>query len=285
MNKLNLKQLADKYNCIVFDRSDQSDENTKSSLLFQLKKQKAPEVLLDYYNEFWNIAINKNIDNYITQTFSVLCPQKETNHNFSNSIVIGKIECCKSNRLVLFRADNNTFTLDNDLYISSDIDGLFQYIVSEKSILPINIDPNTYAILEKAGWYNGRIIDIEDVIDFYKNNESPLSDMQISFLTEFGNISGCNLKGEFFEILTDPKRYQRFNSLQTPYHRRRTITSPIDMSPINIISVKENVDMLNVGSFDNNEIELYLSTDGRFFTAQGKQLGRNIMEGWQSILL
>lgn len=275
MNKEVLKMFTLKKEGGFNDNSCYINADTKEHLITELKKMGMSDELIYFFEEFSGVSIVTKINTNNFQSFDVLIPDKLIN----KEIIIGRISCYGQRLNIVYSGENKCFQYENGQYISKDIQGLFEYLLSDKSIQPINILPQTYNILKTLGWYEGRNIDVSKIVDKFKKNGISLTDVQIAFLQEFGGIKGKSENRECFEIFIDAEDYQ-FKKSKPP-----TKDDMYSYGPLNITGYEEKIDFLLVGAYGNLMVNLWISSDGRIFTDQGQQLGRTIMEAWQTILL
>ncbi len=273
MNKNILKDIIVQNDSKFFDNSVYIDFK-KKEIVTILKKMGISNELIYFINEFAGISINKKIDNNTFQTINILLPS-HLNDTFNSKILIGKILCYGRNMPIYYNLKSNIFELNDKSYINHD--ELFYYLISNESILPIVILPETVELLQKSGWYTGRKIDIEEFIMNYDNEL--LTDNQIYFMQEFGGIKGFSVSGQSFEIYIDSE-YNLYEKSKAP-----TKNDMSSYEPLNLVGYKEHINFIRIGDFCNLTIKLWLSSDGRIFSDQGQQLGRTIMEAWQAILL
>ena len=239
------------------------------------KKMGMSNELICFFDEFSGVAIVTKIGKNHFQSFDVSVPNELTN----KEIIIGRISCYGQRLNIVYSKENECFQYENGQYISKDIQGLFEYLLSDESIQPINILPQTYNMLKTAGWYEGRNIDVSEVVDKFKKDGTSLTDVQIAFLQEFGGIKGKSENRECFEIFIDAEDYQ-FKKSKPP-----TKEDMYSYGSLNVTGYEEKIDFLLVGAYGNFMVNLWISSDGRMFSDLGEQLGRTIMEGWQKIAL
>lgn len=275
MNKEVLKMFTLKKEGGFNDNSCYINADTKEHLITELKKMSMSDELIYFFEEFSGVSIVTKINTNNFQSFDVLIPDKLIN----KEIIIGRISCYGQRLNIVYSGENKCFQYENGQYISKDIQGLFEYLLSDKSVQPINILPQTYNILKTLGWYEGRNIDVSKIVDKFKENGISLTDVQIAFLQEFGGIKGKSENRECFEIFIDAEDYQ-FKKSKPP-----TKDDMYSYDPLNITGYEEKIDFLLVGAYGNLMVNLWISSDGRIFTDQGQQLGRTIIEAWQTILL
>lgn len=204
MNKETLKMFTLKKEGGFNDNSCYINADTKKNLIIELKKMVMPDELIYFFDEFSGVSIVTKIDTNNFQSFDVLIPDKLIN----KEIIIGRISCYGQILNIVYSKENKCFQYENGKYISKDIRGLFEYLLSDESIQPINILSQTYNILKTVGWYEKRHIDVSETVDEFKKNGTLLTDVQIAFLQEFGGIKGKSKNGESFEIYINSNDYQ-----------------------------------------------------------------------------
>lgn len=114
-------------------------------------------------------------------------------------------------------------------------------------------------ILEEAGWYEGRKIDIEKFEMICREENIELINSAKRFLEEFGNLIINHEDGE-------------------PYHR-------FDRSLFysEVISQTIGEPAMSVGILDDEMFNLYISESGKVYNDTG-YLGKDIYEAWDLIL-
>lgn len=145
-------------------------------------------------------------------------------------------------------------------------------------------------ILKQAGWYQGRKIELQDVISYYNNENTPLSDAQISFLEEFGDIEGIVDNEHPFKFFSDPLFWHRINPRIQHGSLLQTAKTfdEIGMSylnPLNLRMVREHITMLEIGWIDILHMPLYISSDGRLFRDDGYDYGKICMDTLAKLLI
>lgn len=279
MTKEELKILTVQAGGQLHDMSYYDESDKKLDTIARLRNINVSEELIGFIDEFYNIHITKSIDKNLFQYFRVCHDYDAYNYSLTKKLIVGVIECYKNHINILYCEGIKGFQLENGKIIAHNSEELFHYLLSDASVLPVTILPETSKFLKKAGWYNGRKIDVSPLISYYAKDGTPLTDKQIAFLEEFGKVKGLDQRGHSFEIYIDSK-YTRYLKGRKP-----TPTDLTSYNNLNLIAYRESVDLLCVGSISNLVIPIWISSDGRLFTDQGKQLGRTVMEGWQDILL
>ena len=237
---------AEKFNMILFDRIEKI---SKDRLHIQIYPFTSPKTLSEW------------------------CGQRKN--------VMGVAWICNASGSIetYFMDESGVFYDHTEQKIAQNEDEFFNFILNVEFDYHVKILPQTIELLNKAGWYQGRKIDASQYIMKFHQEGFELSGPQVDFIQEFGGISGNDINNDEFEVYIDPKycRYEKSKPLIP--------SDPSSYNPLNIISNNENIEFLLIGEIGNHGIRLWLSTDGRLFSDQGIQLGRTIMEGWQSILL
>lgn len=146
-------------------------------------------------------------------------------------------------------------------------------------------------ILKQAGWYQGRKIELQYVISYYNNENTPLSDAQISFLEEFGDIEGIVDNEHPFKFFSDPLFWYHVNSKgkHEPLYKSGKTADEIGIldsySPLNQCMLQEQITMLEVGWIDILHMPLYISSDGRLFRDDGYDYGKICMDTLAKLLI
>ena len=203
-----------------------------------------------------------------------------------SEIQIAKVNCGAQVRNVIYLNEHNCFRIEGSPIIAYSDEELFRYMMSEDSILPIKILPETFEKLQSFGWYEGRSIDIGNIIERFQSDGIPLTDKQKQFLQEFGGIKGFDTANEEFII---------YDSIRMPKCVRDNIVyftpkAPIqkDMhsySSFNIVAYNNNINLLRVGEIGNGVMPIWISAEGKLFRDDGVQLGRTAIEGVQTLIL
>jgi hypothetical protein len=113
-------------------------------------------------------------------------------------------------------------------------------------------------ILEDAGWYNGRQIEIDYLIEEIKGNDLTIPNEAIeNFLKEFGNL-------EFnFVLLTgEPGNIKLVIDEVAPYIEPRNLIQWQNLAKENIVPV---------GTMFNDDAYLFISYSGKFYMANGNK--------------
>ena len=277
MNKKELKKTIESETVQFSDMSSKNSYIHIESAINALTQHNRSQVLVDLISEFWGTGIIKKIDLNMYQYFDIKKRFQESDFISDDLTIIGEKKCCGNFIDVLYSEEKKCFQLNDGIKISGSIEGLFRYMATDDSVLPVVILPNTIELLKNAGWFEGRKTDISTLMNKYKNEGITLTEPQIAFFQEFGGIKGKDKNGETFEVYIDPKCSQYLKCVPA------TEDDLFSYNALNIIGYREKIDFLLAGSIGNLMVNFWISTDGRLFTDQGVRMGRTIMEGWQSI--
>lgn len=284
MNRTELKSLVEKnkhgfIDMGVFPLIEITDENMR------LLKNKYP-FIFSFLKEFGCTGIVKKIDTNMYQYFMV-------NNHFSkddcisdSEIQVAQLNCGAQIKKVICSNEHHCFKFADGSVIADSAESLFEYMMSDESILPIKILPDTLEKLQSIGWYEGRCVNIRNTTEKFQANGNPLSEQQKLFLQEFGGIKGIDANDEEFII---------YDSVRMPKCERDSIVYFTPKAPaekdmhsygsLNIVAYNNNIDLLRVAETGYGIIPIWISTEGKLFRDDGAQLGRTAIEGMQTILL
>lgn len=283
MNRIELRSMAEDNKHGFIDRGD-FPQIEISDAYMRLLKTKYP-FAFDFLKEFGCTVIAKKIDANMYQYFSVNDRFSEKDMLSDSDIHIAQLNCGAQFKNVIYSNQKHCFKFEEGQIIADNIEDLFEYVLSNASIIPINILPETLEKLKSFGWYKDRHIDISKITKKFCLDGTPLSDKQIQFLQEFSGIKGIDASDEEFII---------YDSIRMPKCVRDCIIyftpkapSEKDLysyGPLKIVAYKNNIDMLRIGETGYGIMPIWISTDGKLFRDDGAQLGRTAMEGMQTIL-
>ena len=83
-----------------------------------------------------------------------------------------------------------------DAWFSDDIDEFLNYLLTKEYDYHIPISGRTYQKLHEAGWYEGRNVDISNIIKECEKHNVTLTQPQKDFLSEFAGIGTSNIYGK-----------------------------------------------------------------------------------------
>lgn len=284
MNRSELKTIAENnkhgfFDMGVFPIIEISDEN------MHLLKNKYP-FAFDFLKEFGCTGISKKIDANMYQYFTVNNHFNKDDLISDSEIIIGQLNCGAQLKKVIYSSKHRCFKFDDGFIIADSTEGLFGYMMSDESILPIKILPEALEKLRSFGWYDGRCVNISNITEKFQSDGTPLSEKQKLFLQEFGGIKGIDADDEEFLI---------YDSIRMPKCGRDSIVCFTPKTPsekdmhsygsLNIVAYNNSIDLLRVGETGYGIMPIWISTDGKLFRDDGEQLGRTAIEGVQTILL
>lgn len=284
MNRSELKSIAennklsfiDVGNCLLTKISDENMRLLKNRHL----------LALNFLKEFGGTGIAKKIDVNMYQYFMVNYRFSEEYLLSASEIQIAQMKCGAQVRNVIYSNEHHCFKFEDGYIIADNAEGLFEYMISDESILPIKILPPTLEKLKSYGWYEGRCIDISKITEKFQSDGTPLSEKQKHILQEFGGIKGIDADDEaviIYDSIRMPKCVRDDIIYFTP-----KAPSKKDMNSygsFNIIAYNNGISMLRIGEIGNGIMPIWISTGGKLFRDDGAQLGRTAIEGIQTILL
>lgn len=141
--------------------------------------------------------------------------------------------------------------------IADNVDDFLEYFLDVSCNYHESPSERTYQMLRDAGWYEGRRIDISELITECEKDNVFLTDKQKEFISKFGNI---NVGEVSIEIEKD-------NSCYEPHH----------------FSGHFSADTVSVGYYKTVS-RIYLSNDGRLYDDMGEPFGLDAMEAFHIML-
>lgn len=186
---------------------------------------------------------------------------------------------------------NGMICNQNDTIIADNINDFFSYIINvEYDFHPV-ISDNTYRLLEEAGWYKGRKIDVSELIEKCKENGVYLTDTQKLFIEEFGGISGSkenNYKNYFFisNKLCSPFSKDEF-VYYTNIQKDESILYQLDDEDIDKLIKQYGQNTVYIGNCYYYSNPLLLSENGILLlvnSGEFKPIGRSAMECFNYLL-
>lgn len=142
------------------------------------------------------------------------------------------------------------------------------------------MEQNTKEILKKAGWYEGRKIEIRDIIEFLESKGCYVHEKARKFMEEFGML---NIKTPTSESEEDIKKYNlsRYEKHTTDIYRvfRGAFDSEYPEQFEDYIEEK----LVVVGELFNENLNLMIAGSGKLYCEMGK-IGDNFDQAWDVIL-
>lgn|GEM_PF-6907327 len=160
----------------------------------------------------------------------------------------------------------------NQLPIADNLDDFWNYLIEKEYDFHPVISDDVYNLLGQAGWYEGRRIDIDPLLEECMEDDVFPTDIQIAFIQEFGGIRGIDLNnmGFFIGNTREDRCYANIAKQALLTEEKRILNS-------------YGADTLCVGYCNDGEDQIWLSPDGQLIVRH-KVLGRTIMEGINCIL-
>lgn len=142
------------------------------------------------------------------------------------------------------------------------------------------MEKNTIEILKEAGWYEGRKIDIEEIVKFLESRGFNVHEKAKRFIEEFGML---DIKSPTWATLEELK-----NSIFTTYDKHTTdiyylLGETIDSEYSEQYEDDTEEKLVIVGLACNENIYLMISESGKVYCDTGK-LGDNVEEAWDTLL-
>ncbi|MEH6848914.1 MULTISPECIES: SUKH-3 domain-containing protein [Bacillus] len=137
----------------------------------------------------------------------------------------------------------------------------------------MEISNKTIEELKKAGWYEGRKIDISENVKFLEERGFEVFESAKTFMEEFG------------ELRINVKKIRSDGSKKICKHTT-CIKEVIGVLNSSFFGLEDYIDekVIPIGSLYNFEINLYISESGRIFEAIG-WAGDNALEALDNIIL
>ena len=156
--------------------------------------------------------------------------------------------------------------------IADDITDFWKYIIEKEYDFHPVISEDVYTLLRQAGWYEGRQIDIDPLLEECMEDDVFPTDIQIAFIREFGGISGTDLNNTGFLIGNN-----RENRCYANIAKQALLTEEKRM--LN----SYGADTLCVGYCNDGEDQIWLTPYGQIVVRQ-KIVGRNFIEAMNCIV-
>ncbi|MEK0224260.1 SUKH-3 domain-containing protein [Bacillus proteolyticus] len=137
----------------------------------------------------------------------------------------------------------------------------------------MKISNKTIEELKKAGWYEGRKIDISETVKFLEERGFEVFESAKRFMEEFG------------ELRINVEKI-RSNGSKTISEHTTCIKEVIGVLDSSFFGLEDYIDekVIPIGSLYDFEINLYISESGRIFEATG-WTGDTVLEAFDNIIL
>ena len=160
----------------------------------------------------------------------------------------------------------------NQLPIADNLDEFWNYIIEKEYDFHPIISDDVYNILRQAGWYEGRQIDIDPLLEECMEDDVFPTDIQIAFIREFGGIRGTDLNNMGF--LIGDTREDRCDA---------NIAKQALLTEEKRMMNSYGADTLCVGYCNDGEDQIWLTPYGQIIVRQ-KIVGRNFIEALNCIV-
>lgn len=132
-------------------------------------------------------------------------------------------------------------------------------------------------ILVKAGWYEGRKIDIDEELKNLENSGLFMNEKAKEFLREFGNLS-INIEGEFL----NKKNIHNHNTNLEEMKPRIMDKGGYWYLKFGDKDLKAKIELTPIISVDNGRYNIYISKDGRCYW-ENHFFADNIKKAWERL--
>lgn len=143
------------------------------------------------------------------------------------------------------------------------------------------MEKKTVEILKEAGWYEGRKIDIEEIVEFLEVRGFKVHEKAKSFIREFG-ILNIEAPTQFSEDIIKKYNFPKYDKHTTNIYE--VLGGAIDSKYSEQYEDYTEEKLVIVGSLDNNNIYIMISESGKVYCDTGK-LGDNFEEALDTMLV
>lgn len=160
----------------------------------------------------------------------------------------------------------------NQLQIAGNLDNFWNYLIEKEYDFHPVISDDVYNVLKQAGWYEGRQINIDPLLEECMEDDVFPTDIQIAFIQEFGGIRGTDLNNTGFLIgnTREDRCYANIAKQTLLTEEKRILNS-------------YGADTLCVGYCNDGADQIWLTPFGQIIVRQ-KAVGRTIIEGINCLL-
>ncbi len=266
-------ELEDSFSTKSFNKEELTKELNKEKIVNKR------DCIFRFYEKYGNIIFRKIEKQSGDRILFNLSTNGYLSFNWSemgiNVLQIGGYYNCAGDIEVFYMSEDGLFYNQDKKLIADNEDDFFNYILTvEYDYHPVIAD-STYKRLKDAGWYEGRQIDITQLVIECKAHGVYLSEKQKDFVREFGGIKGIDVDDEEFEILAE-RKYD--------YYKRPKCAITSNPNITRMIYMNYGAEIVCVGCCGDGMIPLWLTSDGRLITDDSHQIGRTIMEGFNCFL-
>lgn len=262
--------------------------------------KKAEEVSVeDNFNEQFKRAEMKNIIDFFNDYGRFYFQRTEKKSGDVISFHITPLECCyywKDFKQIVFYIGNventsgeieNFYMLEDGSFynynrkkIADNTADFLDYITTVEYDYHAPISENTYRRLKKAGWYEGRKIDISGLVEECEKDGVFLTEPQKRFLEEFGGLDNFKVNYNYGFSIGDKKEQGLFINI---FHDKLR-----DLSDEKIIDIanKYGENTVCIGIYGYWSDEILLTEKGLMiinFEGDIEEYGRTAMEGFNKM--
>lgn len=172
-----------------------------------------------------------------------------------------------SSKIIKFYLSDDGCFYDSDYkLIANDPNEFFEFFLNVTCEDHEQPSGYTYQLLRDAGWYEGRKEDMTELIERFKEEGYELTDIQKAIISEFSGL-----------VIENPR-------IKQTYHNRVRFNGDLSHHVFNNDRfIPDGVDVIEIGLYKDN-VELYLSKDGRIFNHMGFPVGLDFIEGLHILL-
>lgn len=160
-------------------------------------------------------------------------------------------------KINFFMSATGEFYTENHEKISGNTNDFLEYFLNVPCDYHESPSEHTYQMLRETGWYEGRRIDISQLITDCEKDGVFLTNKQKDFISEFGDINVGEISIEI----------EKYNGCYESHHFYGDFSA----------------DTVSVGYY-KTVLRIYLSSDGRLFNFMGKPYGLDAMEAFHIML-
>ena len=272
-----IEKAKQKYEVKIYE-SDESDRERivkyveKDSVITDVEKF---ESVMRFLDEFSNIRLVK-IDGSERENRGIGLSVRERAY-WQNSwedkgkavITVANMWNTSCDEINFFMSGEGCFYDRGRNFITDNVDEFLEFFLNVPCRDHEQPSGYTYQLLHDAGWYEGREEDMTELIDKCKEEGYALTDIQKSIISEFSGL-----------VIENPR-------IKQTYHNRVRLRSADDRLRHHVFNndrfIPDGVDVIEIGHYQDN-VELYLSKDGRIFNHMGFPVGIDFMEGLHILL-
>lgn len=142
------------------------------------------------------------------------------------------------------------------------------------------MEKKTVEILKEAGWYEGRKIDIKEIIKFLESKGCYVHEKAKKFIEEFGMLN-IEAPTQFSEEIIKKYDFPKYDKHTTDIYD--LLGGAIDAEYSEQYEDDTEEKLVIVGALDDNNLYIMISESGKVYCDTGK-LGDNFEEAWDTML-